>query len=129
MHKHFDEIKNKFLTRVLQIYASKFLFVTNTIQTTLHVMCSRNYLCSSYSCSISSCSRNDLITGCLSAAALSEYVNSLVLSLSLNTMFINLLMRSGSGRVVCPKHSVDTISMKKALHDSLMEDIACLSSL
>ena len=83
----------------------------------------------SYSFSISSCSRNDLITGCLSAATFLEYVNSFVLSLSLNTMFINLLMRAGSGRVVCPKHSVDTSSMKKALHDSLMEAIVWLSSL
>ena len=95
----------------------------------LHVHMQQKYLCCTHSCSISSCSRNDLITGCLSAADLTEHVNSFVLSLSLNTMFINLLIRAGSGRVVCPKHSVDTSSMKKALHDSLMEAIAWLSSL
>ena len=44
MHKRFDEIKNKFLTSALQIYASKFLFVTNTIQTTQHVHVQQGYI-------------------------------------------------------------------------------------
>ena len=86
------------------------------------------YTCT-HSCSSSSFNRKDRITGCLSLSVLLEYVKSLVVLSLANSMFINCSISLGSGRSHCPKHRVDTSSIKNALHESLIDNCFCLSSL
>lgn len=75
----------------------------------------------SYLCSRSSCSKNDRIVGISSLFTILYGVKSLVSkalslmpdsSFSLKIIFINTFIRSGSGAVDCPKHKLDTTSIK-----------------
>ena len=65
---------------------------------------------------MSSCSKNDLITGTASVSALLEKVNFLVPCCSVKTVSNNDSIKAGSGGVALPKHRLETSSMKNDLH-------------